>query len=150
VPAKARVRLVNEVPAELPIPSVDKDQLRQVLVNLVQNASEAMPEDREGRVTVRADGGGSSAWRILVEDDGAGIAKDALATIFEPLYTTKVKGTGLGLAIVSNIVGAHGGTIRVDSEVGKGSCFTIELPADAPARSEEMRAASAPPVAIAS
>jgi signal transduction histidine kinase len=124
--------VVNAVPEELPVPALDKEQFRQVLVNLVQNAVESMSDGRTGEVVVRAEGGGNEAWRIVVTDDGPGIAPDVAKKIFEPLFTTKTKGTGLGLAIVSNMVKAHRGRIEVDSEPGRGTHFRIDLPPAAP------------------
>jgi two-component system, NtrC family, sensor histidine kinase HydH len=129
VPARAHVKLVNEVPHDLPIPQLDKDQFRQALINLIQNAAEAIPPERTGQVVVRSVGGGSSPWRITVADDGVGIPDEIVGRIFQPLFTTKTKGTGLGLAIVAGMVQRHGGTIQVDSRVGQGSTFAIELPA---------------------
>jgi signal transduction histidine kinase len=80
-------------------------------------------------VVVSAEGGGDTAWRIAVRDNGPGIPPETLAKIFEPLFTTKAKGTGLGLAIVSGLVQKHGGSIRVRTEPGQGATFVIELPA---------------------
>jgi signal transduction histidine kinase len=134
VPQREGVRIVNAVPESLPVPHLDKEQFRQVLVNLVQNAVEAMPTGRSGEVSVLAEGGGASPWSIRVVDDGAGIPPDVLPKIFEPLFTTKMKGTGLGLAIVANMVQRHGGTITVRSEAGRGSEFLIQLPPSAAAR----------------
>ena len=128
---KSAVRLVNEVPEDLPIPSMDKDQFRQVLVNLIQNGAEAASGKPEGEVVVRAEGGtGTSPWLVRVIDNGTGMPRDVLDKIFQPLYTTKVKGTGLGLAVVWNMVHAHKGTIHARSEEGKGTEFTISLPHD--------------------
>ncbi|WP_437876458.1 sensor histidine kinase [Sorangium sp. So ce513] len=127
VQAPAHVRLVNEVPPGLPVPSLDKDQFRQVLVNLIQNAAEAIPAGREGRVGVTARACDGEIV-ISVTDDGAGIDREHLAKIFEPLFSTKLKGTGLGLAITAGIVRLHGGTIAVESEPGAGTTFTIRLP----------------------
>jgi two-component system, NtrC family, sensor histidine kinase HydH len=133
VPARGNVRVFNGVPDDIPVPQLDKEQFRQILINLVQNAVEAMPPERGGEVKVTADGGGDRLWAIRVEDNGVGIAKDTQEKIFQPLFTTKLRGTGLGLAIVSGVVKKHQGAIRVDSELGRGTRFTIELPAGAPA-----------------
>ncbi len=128
VPKVAGVKITNDVPDDLPVPSLDKDQFRQVLVNLVQNGVEATAGKEGAEVIVRAAGGqGGEPWRIEIADNGNGIPSDVLPKIFEPLYTTKVKGTGLGLAVVSNMVAAHGGTIVAESDPGKGTRFTITL-----------------------
>jgi signal transduction histidine kinase len=126
---KSHVEIVNDVPDELPVPDLDREQFRQIVTNLIQNGVEAIPTDREGRVSVRAEGGGTKPWRLLIEDNGVGIAPDVVERIFEPLFTTKMKGTGLGLAIVSNAVKRHEGSIRVESNIGSGTRFVIDLPA---------------------
>jgi signal transduction histidine kinase len=123
----SNVKIVNAVSDELPVPCIDKDQFRQVLINLVQNAVEAMPEG-SGEVTVAAEGGTDRPFRISIIDNGPGMPPDVVEKVFEPLFTTKTKGTGLGLAIVSNMIKGHGGAIRVESELGRGSRFEIELP----------------------
>lgn len=127
VPAPPRVTLVNEVPDTLPIPDLDKDQFRQILVNLIQNGAEAIAPDRDGRVVVT----GSATDReilLAVADNGSGIPEEDLEKIFEPLFTSKVKGTGLGLAIVANIIARHLGTLAVESRKGVGTTFTLRLP----------------------
>jgi signal transduction histidine kinase len=124
---KNGVRVVNEVPETLPVPRLDKDQFRQVIVNLIQNGMEAAAGKPDGEVSIRADGGVDAPWRICITDNGSGMAPDVLEKVFQPLYTTKVKGTGLGLAVVSNMIHAHKGTITAESEEGKGSVFTIVL-----------------------
>jgi signal transduction histidine kinase len=116
------------VPADLPVPTIDRDLFRQILTNLIQNGVEAIPSERQGQVTISAEGGRSSPWRITVADNGSGIPEDAMVKIFEPLFTTKTKGTGLGLAIVAGMVKAHHGTIAVESSTGSGTRFVIELP----------------------
>lgn len=125
---RPNVQIKNEISADMPIPNLDKDQFRQIVINLVQNAVEAMPTDRDGVVSVHAEGGADKPWRITVKDNGLGIPKEIASKIFQPLFTTKTKGTGLGLAVVSSVVERHRGTIAVESEIGKGSSFVIELP----------------------
>jgi signal transduction histidine kinase len=126
------VRIDNEVSADLPTPSLDQDQIRQVLVNLIQNAAEAVPEDRDGQVRITAEAaGGTIVLRVI--DNGAGISKEDQRVILEPLFTTKSKGTGLGLAIVDGIIKRHEGTLDVDSKVGAGTTFTIRIPLGAEA-----------------
>jgi len=138
VPPRAHVKVVNSVPHRLPIPNLDKEQFRQVLVNLVQNAVEAIPADRPGEVAVAAAGGEGAPFSVEIRDDGAGIPEELRSKIFQPLFTTKAKGTGLGLAIVAGMVNRHGGAIRVESEVGRGTRFVIELPARAAAAVREV------------
>jgi signal transduction histidine kinase len=103
----------------------DPQRLRQVLVNLVDNAANASASGAS--VTVRAKPA-AAAVEIEIEDHGRGIAADDLPRIFEPFFTTRSDGTGLGLAICHKVVRAHGGDIRVRSTVGSGSTFTISLP----------------------
>jgi signal transduction histidine kinase len=115
--------------------SADAEQLKQVLINLVQNALQAMG-DRPGRITIRTlrpdrfgDFRGLDAVEIHVSDTGPGIAPEQQQRIFIPFFTTKEKGTGLGLAICQRIIKNHGGTIAVHSRVGEGTDFIIRLPA---------------------
>ncbi|WP_241758961.1 sensor histidine kinase [Pyxidicoccus parkwayensis] len=129
VPRRAGVRLVNAVPESLPVPTLDREMLRMVLVNLVQNGMEAVVPGNGGTVRIHAEGGAEAPWRIRVVDDGPGIPAEMLPRIFEPLFTTKTQGSGLGLAIVSALVHKHGGVLSVRSEVGQGTEFLIELPA---------------------
>jgi signal transduction histidine kinase len=118
--------IVNEVAPDMPIPDLDKDQFRQVLINLVQNAAEAMSEHGGGHIKVAASHLGGHRYRVTVADDGPGIPSERVDKIFEPLFTTKTKGTGLGLAIVATIIKRHNGTIRVETGAGRGSTFIIE------------------------
>ncbi len=124
----AAARVENLVPAGLPMPNLDRDQFRQVVINLVQNALDASPAEAARPVKVEATGGGEAPWKLVVVDDGRGVPDDLRAKIFEPLFTTKVKGTGLGLAIVQSIVRAHGGDVAVANREGAGAAFTITLP----------------------
>ena len=125
--AAARIEVRREVPQGLPPVRGDEGQLRAVFLNLLRNSREAMPGG--GTVTVRArreDG----AVEIVVRDTGGGIPPADLPRIFEAFYSTKERGTGLGLAFAQQVVKEHGGTIRCESEIGRGTAFTIRLPAE--------------------
>ncbi|HVG57540.1 MAG TPA: ATP-binding protein, partial [Hyalangium sp.] len=104
----------------------DRDQLTQVLVNLVKNAEEAL-KDKGGQVRVRVKGTETDAI-VEVEDTGPGIPLEHRARIFEPYFTTKEGGTGLGLAIASRILQEHGGKLEVGGEPGEGARFSVVLP----------------------
>jgi signal transduction histidine kinase len=106
---------------------MQRGHLRETLVNLLQNAQEALGD--RGTVVVTAQCHPDDAVEISVADDGPGIPSDKLERIFEAYFTTREKGTGLGLAIVKHNVELYGGTIRVESELGKGAKFTIIFPA---------------------
>lgn len=121
------MRVENDVPEGLPVFDLDPDLMRQVIVNLVQNAMEAIPAEREGEVRVTAQVIDETLC-VSVTDNGGGIPLGTRRRMFEPLFTTKVKGTGLGLAICAKIVDRHGGAIDVDSTENKGSTVTVRLP----------------------
>jgi signal transduction histidine kinase len=120
-------KIVEQYHDRLPLVEIDVPQCKQVFLNLVTNALDAMPHGGTLTVTV---GQADDAIRIEFADTGAGIPEANLSRIFEPFFTTKpaVKGTGLGLSVSLGIVQAHGGTIEVQSEAGKGSRFTVVLP----------------------
>jgi two-component system sensor histidine kinase PilS (NtrC family) len=122
---------------------IDPDQIKQVLWNLLINAAQAMSDGGEIRVQL----GRGNVWeaaslplplqsrakgwtKISIADTGNGIAPEEKESIFEPFFTTKENGTGLGLSIVHKIIENHNGLIKVESEVGRGSTFTVFLPAD--------------------
>lgn len=119
------VHVENLVPKELPPLCADPGQMQQVLSNLIENAVHAMPDGGILRVEGAAGGGRVT---LRVSDSGVGIAPENLARIFEPLFTTRSRGVGLGLALVRRVVEAHGGHVTVESEVGKGTIFILELP----------------------
>jgi two-component system NtrC family sensor kinase len=112
---------------DLPMAEMDVPRIKQVFLNIINNAVYAMKEG--GRLTVRTTAADDSV-RIAFEDSGPGIPPDVLSRIFDPFFTTKpeVSGTGLGLSVSLGIVQSHGGTIDVDSTVGAGSTFTVTLP----------------------
>jgi signal transduction histidine kinase len=119
------IRFLQDLDESLPRLDVDADQIRQVLLNLLVNAIQAMA--RGGEITVRTQGI-EDELVLAVTDNGPGISAQDLPKIFEPFFTTKEKGTGLGLAICARLVHEHGGTIACDSEPGKGATFRIRLP----------------------
>ena len=112
------------MPATLPPVLADFDQLRIVFANLFRNAFEAMPEGGRLSVTAAAAGG---AVEVAVRDTGVGIAPELLGRVTEPLYSTKARGLGLGLAIARAILEKNDGNLRVASERGHGSTFTVLL-----------------------
>lgn len=114
----------------LPALHADGDRLRQVLLNVMLNGIQAMPDGGTLAVEMRAAG---SALYITVSDTGAGIPAEMRSRIFEPYVTTKTKGLGLGLAVARRIVEAHGGGIAAESAPGPGTRIVIELPLGAPA-----------------
>ena len=125
LPASHRVRLRVEGIADLGLVAVHPSTLRRALLNLVQNALEAMPEG--GTLTLR--GAGAAPYvQLQLCDTGSGIPAEQLAQLFEPLQTTKPEGIGLGLYIAREIVAAHGGQITVESVIGQGTTFTLTLP----------------------
>jgi len=111
--------------------NVDKEQIKQVVINLVKNALEVMGPGKTIILKVTPEPEYDQCL-IAVKDEGPGIAADDLKKVFDPFFTTKDEGTGLGLAVSFRIVQNHGGKLSVQSTPGKGSVFTIELPAAAP------------------
>ena len=105
----------------------DPDQLIQVLDNIVTNAVQSMPDG--GMLTVRTSMTSVDIVSGTIADTGVGMPPENIERVFEPLFTTKARGIGLGLSISKTIIEAHGGMIDVASEVGRGSTFTINLPA---------------------
>jgi two-component system NtrC family sensor kinase len=119
------IQLHTQLAADLPEVAVVPDQLVQVLLNLIINAIEAMPEGGELTLATAA----QDNWlRISVADTGAGINPDEAAKIFEPFYTTKTTGTGLGLSVSYGIIQQHGGRIEVESLPKQGTTFIVSLP----------------------
>jgi len=129
----AHIEIRTECPAGLPLVAVDTDEMKQVLVNLINNAFFAMPSG--GTLTVRCGAEAEETGRQLVvvsvSDTGHGIPEEQLDKIFDPFFTTRPDGggTGLGLSISFMVVQNHGGRIEVESTVGQGSTFRVILPA---------------------
>jgi len=120
------VRIEKDYSLHLPALLMQRGHLSEILINLLLNAREAM--DGEGYVTICARPGPENSIQVIVSDTGPGIPKDRLEKIFQPYFSTKEKGTGLGLSIVKHNTEIYGGNVRVESEVGKGSRFMIQLP----------------------
>ena len=120
-------RIMIELNHDEEIPPVDHDpnQINQVLLNLLLNAIQAMEKPGAIHVSLRQD---HESALITVADEGKGISPENLDNIFRPFFTTKGHGTGLGLSLARRIVEAHGGSIRVRSQVGKGTQFEVRLP----------------------
>jgi two-component system CheB/CheR fusion protein len=133
---------------QLPVLMMQRGHLSEILVNLLQNAREAIAAkgeathisgllglgvthevtDGKGEIGVLTLAGPDQAIVVKIKDNGPGIPKPQIAKVFEPYFTTKQKGTGLGLSIVRHNVEMYGGTVSIDSELGKGTTFIIELP----------------------
>lgn len=123
---RRKIEVVPELADNLPEVSISTDQIRQVFLNLIKNAEDAMPEGGKLSVRTRYRKG---RVEVDVADDGCGIPPENIKNIFEPFFTTKgVKGTGLGLSVSYGIVKNYNGEISVDSEPGRGTTFTIQLP----------------------
>jgi len=123
-----QIRVLPHLPSEIREVNLDPDGINQVLLNLYLNAVEAMDPGGTLSVSLSVDDG--SAWvKIMVSDTGSGIRKEDLEHIFDPYFTTKQTGTGLGLAIVHKIIEAHGGEVRVESEIGRRTSVTVLIPA---------------------
>ena len=121
------INIVNRFTEELGLVNASKNQLRQVFLNMVSNARDAMPDG--GTLTVTTSGDGESVW-IQINDTGVGIRQENLGKIFDSFFTTKgeVKGVGLGLSVCYGFIKEHGGDIEVESEEGVGTAFMITLP----------------------
>jgi signal transduction histidine kinase len=119
------VHIQVELPDRLPVVMAVSSQIQQVFINLVLNAFDAMPAGGYLRITGRAIRGGVE---LLFQDSGPGIPRDKQSSIFEPFFSTKDGGTGLGLTVSYNIITAHGGTLELLPDRGKGACFRVFLP----------------------
>jgi signal transduction histidine kinase len=125
-PLPDSIRVHMETDPKLPPIYVDPLKIEQVLLNLITNARQAMPN--EGELTIKAQSG-NGLVTLEITDNGEGIVEAELPKIFEPLFTTKAKGIGLGLAVSKNLVESNGGQIQVVSRRGEGTTFIVSLPA---------------------
>jgi histidine kinase len=140
------VTLDDDLPGDLPPVFADRERVHQVLFNLLDNAVRFTPLG--GRVTVTASSHNGSV-DVVVADTGPGISSEHLPRVFERFYRVDESrsrddgGTGIGLAIARSVVEAHGGRIWADSEPGRGSAFTFELPVASP--TQELQRSGGPP-----
>lgn len=126
---QSRITVEQAIETNIPPVYADRDQITQVLINLIMNSLHAMPEAGRLRLSLNQE---DSHLLLGVSDTGHGMTEEIRSKIFEPFFTTKDfgKGTGLGLTVVKGIIEEHGGTIAVESVVGKGTTFWIRLPLD--------------------
>jgi two-component system nitrogen regulation sensor histidine kinase NtrY len=123
----ADVAIVQRFAGTTPLVQLDTEQIRRVVINLIDNAIEAM--ERRGQIVIETQLDDSNhVVRVIVADDGPGIPPAEREKLFLPYYSTKRRGSGLGLAIVRRIIAEHGGSIDVGDNAPRGTRFTIELP----------------------
>ena len=120
------IEIVKDLNKTLPTVLADPSQLTIVFGNIISNATQAITEG--GRISIKTSIPNPEIIAIAIQDTGIGISQENIGKLFEPLFTTKAKGIGLGLAISKLIVESHGGIIKAQSEEGKGSTFSIEIP----------------------
>ena len=127
---RQKIRVIKKLPVAGPAIFFDENQMRQVFVNLLVNAMEAMPDGGTIKITgsVETNGSRLGLFRLIISDNGSGIPEDILSKIFDPFFTTKPEGTGLGLSILHQILEQHRAIIQVESSVGKGAVFTLSFP----------------------
>jgi nitrogen fixation/metabolism regulation signal transduction histidine kinase len=136
------IEITVDLAADLPPVMADPEQLKRVIVNLVDNAAEAMQDSPVKELLVQTQAGLVDTVEIVIADTGSGVTAEQKEKLFLPYFSTKVRGTGLGLAIVSHILTEHGASIRVEDNKPSGARFTIEMPA-APATDETTEAPAA-------
>jgi len=132
---------------DLPPVDLDREQFQRVVVNLVDNAAEAMQDSLVKDLQVTTQAGAADTVELVVADSGCGVSPDEKEKLFLPYFSTKGRGTGLGLAIVSHIVADHNAHIRVEDNPPTGARFTVEIPVPVDAEGVENPAPQAPPAA---
>lgn len=125
-----KISIQTDFPLPTPILRADETQIMQVFLNIIINAIQAMPEGGKIQIRVRNRTSAGREWvDVSFADSGVGIGEEKMEKIFEPFFSTRKGGTGLGLAIAHRIIEDHGGLIHVESRVGEGTTFTVQLPA---------------------
>ncbi len=124
------IELRTELAPDLPPVNIDKEQFKRVVVNLVDNAAEAMQDSLVKQILITTRAGAADTVDLVVADTGCGVTPEDKEKLFLPYFSTKGRGTGLGLAIVNHILSDHDAHIRVEDNLPVGTCFTVEVPAD--------------------
>jgi nitrogen fixation/metabolism regulation signal transduction histidine kinase len=137
------IDVIKELDEQLPAVNIDCDQFKRVIVNLVDNAAEAMQDSLVRRLFISTRATDTDSVEMVVADTGCGVSRDDREKLFLPYFSTKRRGTGLGLAIVSRILVDHNASIRVESNSPGGARFIVEVPTLATAVAEA-RAAETP------
>jgi PAS domain S-box-containing protein len=130
------IQVTKELAPNLPAVSLDREQFKRVVVNLVDNAAEAMQNSPVKRLFVSTSATSAETVELVVADTGCGISAEEKEKLFLPYFSTKARGTGLGLAIVSHIVAEHGAHIRAEDNFPAGARFVVEIPALVPSEPE--------------
>lgn len=125
--SRAAVEFENSLTGSPQLARADRGQINRVLVNLIKNAIQSIPTDREGKILVQLEEENGS-FVFSVADNGSGVTEDMVGKLFEPNFTTKSSGMGLGLAMCKKIIEDHGGQIGFDTKIGKGSRFYFSIP----------------------
>ncbi|MGA2183158.1 MAG: ATP-binding protein [Bryobacteraceae bacterium] len=132
----AGIRVRKELAAELPMVHVDPEQFKRVIVNLVDNAAEAMQDSPVKDLLVATSAGDADMVELVIADSGCGVSREDKEKLFLPYFSTKGRGTGLGLAIVNRILTDHNAAIRVEDNLPSGARFLIDVPVAGAGRSE--------------
>ena len=126
---RENIAIRRHFPADPTVCAIDPEQFQQIILNLLQNATQAMPDGGYIDIEIASTTGAGQVRALLrIRDTGMGMDAEVREKLFTPFFTTKEDGTGLGLVTSKKIIDAHGGEIRVQSEPGNGTCFTISLP----------------------
>jgi PAS domain S-box-containing protein len=130
------IELHKYLSADLPMVCIDREHFKRVVINLVDNAAEAMQEAYVKRLFVSTQATSGDAVELIIADTGCGISTEDKEKLFLPYFSTKGRGTGLGLAIVNHIIAEHNAQIRIEDNIPSGARFIIELPVPAPSEIE--------------
>ncbi|MDQ6759069.1 MAG: ATP-binding protein, partial [Acidobacteriota bacterium] len=138
------IELTKELKPDLPLVCVDRDQFKRVVVNLVDNAAEAMQDSMVKRLYIGTRVTEDDTVQLIITDTGCGISRDDKEKLFLPYFSTKGRGTGLGLAIVNRILADHNAAIRVEDNAPSGARFIVDVPTAALPNGEIMMTAEVP------